>query len=73
MRIEYYPKTDTLYIQLIDGAATDVHEVGPDVRADVDDNGRVLGIEIEHASTRAELSDIQLTSLPQRADAPEAA
>ncbi len=73
MRIEYYPETDTLYIQLWDGVGAEVREVGPDVVADVDESGRILGFEIEHASTRMDLTDIQLTSLPQRADAPELA
>lgn len=67
MKFEYYPDTDTLYIQLQEGPGVDAREVAPDTVLDYNKNGEVIGIEIEHASKRVDLMNLQLSSLPQQA------
>lgn len=67
MKFEYYPDTDTLYIQLQEGPGVDAHEVAPDTVLDYNENGDVIGIEIEHASKRIDLMNLQLSSLPLQA------
>lgn len=64
MRFEYYPDTDTLYIQLQDGPGADAHEVAPNIVLDFNAAGEVIGIEIEHASQRTDLMNFQLSSFP---------
>jgi uncharacterized protein YuzE len=64
MRFEYFPETDTLYIQLQQGPGTDAREVAPDIVLDYNEAGDVIGIEIEHASVRTDLANLQLSSLP---------
>jgi uncharacterized protein YuzE len=64
MRLEYYPDTDTLYIQLRDVPGADAQEVAEDVVLDFNDVGEVVGIEIEHASQRINLKDFQLSAIP---------
>lgn len=73
MRIEYFPDTDTLYIQLRDVAGADAQEVAEDIVLDFNDSGEVVGIEIEHASLRINLGDFQLSALPVAGAAPPAA
>ena len=73
MRFEYFAETDTLYIQLRDGRAADSREVADDIVLDFDEDGRVIGIEIEHASERADLRNLQLASFPLGGAATEAA
>jgi uncharacterized protein YuzE len=64
MRIEYFPDTDTLYIQLRDVPGTDAQEVAEDIVLDFNESGEVIGIEIEHASQRMDLRDVHLSAIP---------
>ena len=63
MRLEYFPDTDTLYIGLKETPGADTREVGPGVVLDVDAAGEVVGIEVEHASERADLTTLKLDSV----------
>jgi uncharacterized protein YuzE len=73
MRLEYFPDTDTLYIQLRDVAGADAQEVAEDIVLDFNESGEVIGIEIEHASQRMDLGDFQLSALPIGGVSPPAA
>jgi uncharacterized protein YuzE len=64
MRISYYPDEDMLYISLNNRASADSEEVVDGVVVDYDDEGRVVGIEIEHASTKVDLTTLEAESLP---------
>ena len=64
MRIEYFPDTDTLYIQLRDVPGADAQEVSEDIVLDYNEAGEVVGIEIEHASQRIDLGDVHLAAFP---------
>ena len=56
MKIRYFEDTDTLLIQLKDGAVEETRDLDEDTVLELDANGQVLAITIEHATTRAELS-----------------
>jgi uncharacterized protein YuzE len=64
MEIRYFPESDILYIKLIDGVSTESEEVAPYVVLDFDAKNRVLGIEIEDASQRMDLSKLEISALP---------
>lgn len=64
MRLDYFPDTDTLYIQLKDSAGVDAREVADNIVFDFNETGEVIGIEIEHASQHMELGSFQISSLP---------
>ncbi|MCS7287954.1 MAG: DUF2283 domain-containing protein [Roseiflexus sp.] len=64
MVFQYYPDTDMLYIKLVDGVSTDSEEVAPGVVLDFDEKNRVIGIEIEDASTFVDLSRLEVLALP---------
>lgn len=64
MTFEHYPDTDTLYIALRSGTSADAAEVAPDVIFDFDDAGEVIGMTIEHASERADLSSFSVSKIP---------
>lgn len=64
MLFQYFPENDMLYIKLIDGVSIGSEEVAPFVVLDFDAENRVLGIEIEDASKRMDLSKLEISSLP---------
>ena len=64
VKLSYYPDTDTLYIALSTRLSVESDEVAKNVVLDLDENGLVTGIEIEHASERADLREVALSLLP---------
>jgi uncharacterized protein YuzE len=72
MRLEYFPDTDTLYIELRQGSGADAQEVSEDIVLDFNEAGEVIGIEIEHASRRMDLRDIHLLAFPANGSATSA-
>jgi uncharacterized protein YuzE len=69
MTCNYYAETDTLYIDFADQTSVESKEVSPDVVLDFDTNGNVVGIEIEQASTKIDLSNFSFATAPfQRSD-----
>ncbi len=64
MTFEYFPDTDTLYIALREGQSADTAEVERDLLLDYDVEGHIIGLTIEHASERADLTSISLSQMP---------
>jgi len=50
MRFDYDPETDSLYIKLFDRPGVEASEVEPGIVFDYDEEGELIGIDIEHAS-----------------------
>ena len=65
MQLRYYPDTDILYIAFLEVTSVESDEVSPGVVVDFDGAGNAVGIEIEDASRRADLSSLQGFSLPK--------
>ncbi|MEM9118806.1 MAG: DUF2283 domain-containing protein [Cyanobacteria bacterium P01_F01_bin.56] len=63
MRIQYFPETDTLSIRLNDTPSIESEEISPDVVIDFDEAGGVVGVEIDLASTKVDLSNLDLKGL----------
>jgi len=53
-----------LYIKLAPGVSTESEEVAPGIVLDFDERNRLIGIEIEDASTFIDLSRLDLSALP---------
>ena len=64
MKISYDKETDSLYIHLADRAAVDSDEVKDGVVLDFDANGALVGIDVQHASQRADISSQSSSNLP---------
>lgn len=64
MKFNYYPETDSLYIDLAERPSVDSREVVPGVVLDFDAQGRLVGIDIDHASQVANLSCVETSALP---------
>ena len=58
MRIEYFPDTDSLYIDLAERAGVDAREIGDGVVIDLDADGHPVGIDIDQASQHLRHGDV---------------
>jgi uncharacterized protein YuzE len=53
MKIRYFLDTDTLYIEFRDIAVAETRDLDEDTLLDVDADGNICAITVEHASERA--------------------
>jgi uncharacterized protein YuzE len=60
MRIEYFPDTDSLYIDLAERPGVDAREVGHGIVIDLDEGGHPVGIDIDQASKHLDLGTLDL-------------
>jgi uncharacterized protein YuzE len=49
MKVKYFIETDTLHIQLNDRPAAETTEVNENLLVDIDQDGKVVSLTIEHA------------------------
>ncbi len=66
MKLSYYPDTDSLYIELKANPSADSKEVSDGLVLDFDEKGNIVGIDIQHASQRLDLSTLETSSLPAK-------
>lgn len=64
MKFQYYPETDSLYISLINKSSVDTQEISPGILLDFDNEGNLIGIDIDRASQVVDLSRIEAEALP---------
>ncbi len=64
MKLHYYPETDSLYIELKTAPGTETREIVAGLVVDLDANGDVVGFDIDHASSKLDLSKIETIALP---------
>ena len=64
MKLHYYPETDSLYIELKSAPGTHTREIVEGLVVDLDAKGDVVGFDIDHASSKLDLSKIETIALP---------
>ncbi len=64
MKINYYPETDSLYIDLSHKPSVESREVSEGVVLDYDASGNLVGVDIDHASTKMDIREVVLGHLP---------
>jgi len=64
MKINYYPETDSLYINLTNKPSVDSQEIKPGIVLDFDEDQNLVGIDIDHASQLIDLKTIESQALP---------
>ena len=64
MKINYYPETESLYIDLSNKTSVESREVSEGVVLDYDETGNLVGLDIDHASTKLDIREITLGRLP---------
>jgi len=64
MKMHYYPETDSLYIDLAERPSVDSREVAKGVVLDFDEQGNLVGIDIDRASKVVALDQFESIALP---------
>ncbi|HEY0622214.1 DUF2283 domain-containing protein [Sphingomonas sp.] len=66
MKLHYYPETDSLYIELSSADSAETRAISDQVNVDFDAEGGIVGIDIDHASKRLDLTSLETSELPLR-------
>ncbi len=64
MKIKYYADTDTLYIEFRGGEVAETRDLDENTLLDVDAQGNLCAMTIEHASTRAGAPELSYEKVP---------
>ncbi len=60
MKLNYYPETDSLYINLSDQLSVESQEISEGVLLDYDTDGNLVGVDIDNASNKVEMEKLIL-------------
>ena len=69
MKLNYFPDTDSLYIDLSHKTSVESQEVSEGVVLDYDGEGNLVGIDIDHASRKLDLRELITHHIPLKAPA----
>lgn len=64
MKLSYYPDTDSLYIELSEKSSTESQEISEGIVVDYDSEGTIVGIDIDNASKKLNLSELVIRRVP---------
>ena len=64
MKLNYYPETDSLYIDLSEKTSVESKEITEGIVLDYDVEGNLVGIDIDNASKKVQLKELILSRLP---------
>jgi uncharacterized protein YuzE len=64
MKLNYYPETDSLYIDLSEKTSMESREISEGIVLDYDESGNLVGIDIDNASKKVQLKELILSRLP---------
>ncbi len=64
MKLHYDRETDSLYIDLNSRPSVDSREIQEGLVIDLDAKGRIVGIDIQHASEVLDLATLETEALP---------
>jgi uncharacterized protein YuzE len=68
MKLNYFPETDSLYIDLSEKPSAESREISEGVVLDYDSLGNLVGIDIDNASRKVDLKRLVLSKLPGKVE-----
>ena len=69
MKVNYFPDTDSLYIDLSEQPSAESREISEGVILDYDASGNLVGIDIDNASTKVALHRFVVSRIPASVEA----
>ena len=64
MRVSYFEDTDTLLVTFSDSAVVETTDLNEDTLVDMDSQGRIVAITIEHAATQTDIRECSFAYPP---------
>jgi uncharacterized protein YuzE len=64
VKLNYFPDTDSLYLDLSHKQSTESQDVSEGVVLDYDADGNLVGIDIDHASQKLNLRELVTSHIP---------
>ena len=68
MKLNYYPETDSLYIDFTTRPGVESREISDGVVLDYDAAGALVGIDIDNASVNIDLTHLVLSRMPGKVE-----
>ena len=68
MRLNYYPETNSLYINLSEQPSVESQEISEGILLDYDAEGQLVGIDIDNASNKIDMEKLILSRLPSQVE-----
>ena len=68
MKLNYHPETDSLYIDLSEKPSAESCGISEGIVLDYDASGNLVGIDIDNASSKVELTKLILSKLPGKVE-----
>ncbi len=66
MKVLYSPNTDTASIQLFDGDVHETREINENLHLDLDKDGNVVSITVEHARKLASITEFSFLQMEEK-------
>jgi uncharacterized protein YuzE len=64
MKVNYFPDTDSLYIDLSERTSVESREISEGIVLDYDAAGHLVGIDIDNASAKVAIDKLTVSKLP---------
>ena len=64
MKLNYYPDTDSLYIDLSEARSAESREISDGIVLDYDSAGNLVGIDIDNAGHKVQMDRLVVSQLP---------
>jgi len=64
MKLNYFPDTDTLHVILTDNEVVETRDLNENVLLDLDKEGKVVSMTIEHAKQKNASLDLSYQTVP---------
>jgi len=55
MKVKYFSETDTAHIEFTDSDVHETKEISENIYVDIDKNGNIVNVTVEHAKVNAKL------------------
>ena len=63
MKMSYFQDTDTLYIEFNESSVVKTKDLDEDTILDLDANGKIISITVEHASHRTDIHQLTVSGM----------
>jgi uncharacterized protein YuzE len=64
MKLNYYPETDSLYIDRAERTSVESREISEGVALDYDADGNLVGIDSDNAGAKVDIRKLTVSKLP---------